>query len=58
MDQMGAVVACARELAAEIDGVPGPAVVVVHYTTKAGGQTFSRSGVMEGGRRRVPVPCE
>jgi hypothetical protein len=46
-DQMGAVVAFARELAADVDAEPGPAVVVVHHTTKAGGQTSSGSGVLE-----------
>jgi hypothetical protein len=46
-DQMGQVVAFARELTTREDGEPGPSVLNVHHTTKAGGQTASGSGVLE-----------
>ena len=46
-DAMGGVVEFARALAQEVDGQPGPCVILVHHTTKAGGHTASGSGVLE-----------
>ncbi len=44
---MGGVVAFARELTKAVDGEPGPAVILVHHTTKPGGQTAAGSGVLK-----------